>query len=78
MVDNAVYTVAVVGCDDHTTFNITLTPTELETVVALAKKCNETSSYGCMPTIHVAEGADVNVFSVANEKLLIVERNHDE
>ena len=45
------------GCDDSTCFEMELTDAEVETLRKVAAKAEETSTYGCMPTMTVEESS---------------------
>ena len=47
------YTISVHGCDDSTIIHEELTKEELEFLRHIQSKVNETSTYGCMPTIEI-------------------------
>lgn len=47
--------ICVEGCDDCTIFEWYVFESELEDLVNLAIRCNETSRYGCQPKIHIFE-----------------------
>ena len=49
------YTISVDGCDDSTIIFEKLTKEELEFLKRIQSKVNETSTYGCMPTIEITE-----------------------
>lgn len=49
------YEICLMGCDDETRFNMELTDTELELVQRICKLSEETSDYGCMPTMTCEE-----------------------
>jgi acid stress-induced BolA-like protein IbaG/YrbA len=53
MKDKKGYTVYVSGCDDSTVFTIALTDEEAAGMKRVVQKCNETSTYGCMPTMSI-------------------------
>jgi hypothetical protein len=60
------YFVCIQGCDDHTSFQIELTPEELYGVLKIASESHRASTYGCMPTINVYPEQDL---SKANDLL---------
>lgn len=43
--------ITLVGCDDYTTFNLTVNNDELNFLKVLSEKSKEVSTYGCMPTL---------------------------
>ena len=45
------------GCHDSTCFEMQLTDAEVETLRKVAAKAEETSTYGCMPTMTVEESS---------------------
>lgn len=45
------YTVALNGCDDYTEFDMILSSSEAELLKKVSKLSEETSTYGCMPTM---------------------------
>jgi len=45
------YRIALHGCDDSTIFEMELTDEEFALAERIAAKSEETSSYGCMPTM---------------------------
>ena len=47
------YTISVHGCDDSTIIFEELTKEELEFLKHIQTKVNETSTYGCMPTMEI-------------------------
>ena len=47
------YTISVHGCDDSTIIFEELTKEELEFLRHIQSKVNETSTYGCMPTMEI-------------------------
>ena len=49
------YTISVDGCDDSTIIFEELTKEELEFLKRIQSKINETSNYGCMPTMEIIE-----------------------
>jgi hypothetical protein len=46
--------IIVKGCDDETDFKIEATEAEFEFLKRVAKRCNDTSEYGCQPTMEVS------------------------
>lgn len=49
------YEISVDGCDDSTIVEMELNELELEFLKRFSKLVNETSTYGCMPTIDLIE-----------------------
>ena len=49
------YKVSVDGCDDSTVVEMKLNELELDFLKRFSKLVNETSTYGCMPTIDLEE-----------------------
>ena len=49
------YKVSVDGCDDSTVVEMELSELELDFLKRFVKLVNETSTYGCMPTIYLEE-----------------------
>ena len=49
------YKVSVDGCDDSTIVEMELNELELDFLKRFSKLVNETSTYGCMPTIELEE-----------------------
>jgi hypothetical protein len=49
------YEITVSGCDDSTRIETELTGVEFAFVSKLAERITEASTYGCMPTMHVAK-----------------------
>lgn len=47
------YIITLEGCDDETVFEMNLTEEEAILLQNVAAKANETSTYGCMPTMYV-------------------------
>ena len=47
------YKITLEGCDDSTIFEMDLTPDEHAVLERVAKKANETSTYGCMPRMYI-------------------------
>ena len=47
------YTISLDGCDDSTIIFEELTKEELEFLKRIQSKINETSEYGCMPTMEI-------------------------
>ena len=43
--------ICLVGCDDETAFEMECTDEEFSFLIRVAIKANNTSEYGCMPTI---------------------------
>lgn len=43
--------VTISGCDDHTLFDVELTPTQYKGIRALASLSRRHSEYGCQPII---------------------------
>ena len=54
------WNVGLHGCDDSTIFEMDLTDEEVETLRKVAAKAEETSTYGCMPTMTVEEVSSPN------------------
>ena len=57
-----VYKIWLHGCDDSTGFEMELLESELELLIKVAKLSEETSEYGCMPTMAI-ENKEGNVIS---------------
>lgn len=51
----SLYKIELCGCDDHTSFIEEITDEENDFLVKIAIKANKTSTYGCMPTMHIYE-----------------------
>ena len=49
------YEIIVEGCDDNTIIYEELTKEELDFLKHIQSKINETSTYGCMPTMKIYE-----------------------
>lgn len=49
------YKISVDGCDDSTVVEMELNELELDFLKRFSKLVNETSTYGCMPTIYLEE-----------------------
>ena len=49
------YVITLEGCDDETVFKMDLTEGEAILLEKVAKKANETSTYGCMPRMYIEE-----------------------
>ena len=49
----SLYKINLCGCDDDTSFTQEMTNEESDFLVKIAIKANETSTYECMPTMHV-------------------------
>lgn len=49
------YEIIVEGCDDNTIIYEELAKEELEFLERIQSKINETSTYGCMPTMKIYE-----------------------
>jgi hypothetical protein len=47
------YVISLNGCDDTTKIEVDLTDEELNTIIKVGKIVNETSKYGCMPTMSI-------------------------
>ena len=47
------YIITLEGCDDETVFEMDLTEEEKILLQNVAAKANETSTYGCMPTMYI-------------------------
>jgi len=55
------YIINIVGCDDETTFVMELTEYEASIILEVARKSQETSTYGCMPKMYIEEYTKENV-----------------
>lgn len=53
------YLINCSGCDDSTQITIDLTEKQLAFVKYLADQITQTSTYGCMPRVHVRQLDDV-------------------
>lgn len=49
------YEIEVIGCDDSTVFEMELSQKEFEIVNRVAEKCNENSTYDCMPRMEIKQ-----------------------
>lgn len=47
------YLINLQGCDDNTSFTVTLTESEYELLQRVSEKSKTTSKYGCMPTMEI-------------------------
>ena len=52
------YKISVDGCDDSTFFNMELTKNEFNLLESVVDKCNETSTYGCMPVMTITKAEE--------------------
>lgn len=55
------YIINIEGCDDETTFVMELTDYEASIVLDVARKSQETSTYGCMPRMYIEEYTKENI-----------------
>lgn len=51
----SLYKIELRGCDDTTSFMKEMTDEELSFLVTIACDANKTSTYSCMPTMHIYE-----------------------
>lgn len=49
------YEITLVGCDDETCFKMELTEEEAELLQRVSNVSKETSTYSCMPFLHIEE-----------------------
>ena len=49
------YKISVDGCDDSSIFTMELTEDEAKLLKRVSDKCNETSTFHCMPTMEIKE-----------------------
>lgn len=52
---SAPYLILLSGCDDHTEFQMDLTPDEVALLERVATASITASEYGCMPTLYIEE-----------------------
>ena len=52
------YVITLCGCDDYTEFVMELTKEEAQLLKRVCKLSEETSTYGCMPTMTLEEAVD--------------------
>lgn len=55
------YIINIEGCDAETTFVMELTDYEVQIILEVARKSQETSTYGCMPIMYVKEYTKENI-----------------
>lgn len=69
----SLYKIELCGCDDYTSFIQEMTDEESDFLVKIAIKANETSTYRCMPTIHIYEIAKSEI-----DKMKEIQQNYFE
>lgn len=62
------YLINCSGCDDSTQITIDLTDKQLAFVKYLADQITQTSTYGCMPTMHVCPLDEVDEWQLRDPR----------
>lgn len=55
------YIIDIEGCHDNTVFVMELTDCEMQIILEVARKSQETSFYGCMPIMYVKDYTKENI-----------------
>lgn len=73
----SLYKIELCGCDDTTSFMREMTDEELDFLVTIAIEANKTSTYGCMPTMHIYEMPKINLDKAKEIYKLFLELDED-